>query len=265
VKAPTVIVCLKVVPDPEGPSSAFEIRADTKKVIPVGIPPVINPYDENALEVAARLKDKWGGRVIVLNVAEKATASVLKKALSVGADELILAEDPAFETLTSLSTARALSAAVKKIGRYDLILTGRQAADWDSGQTGLLLAEMLKIPAVNLARSVELEDGKVVVGKLKRAGYEVVTAALPALVTVSSEAGDLRWPTVKAMQEARKKPVTIWRHGDLGLKPGILNTRRILSLSSPPSRSRNCIIIEGDSPDERGMNLAARLLEDKVI
>ena len=95
--------------------------------------PRSNPYDENALEVAARLKDQFGGRIVVINVSEKAIQPVLKKALSVGADELILAEDPAFEGLTSLSVARVLSSVVHKIGQYELILTGRQAADWDSG------------------------------------------------------------------------------------------------------------------------------------
>jgi electron transfer flavoprotein beta subunit len=264
-KAPTIIVCLKVVPDPEGPASAFEVHADAKKVVPVGIPPVINPFDENALEVAARLKDQWGGRLVALNVAEKATASILRKALSVGADELILAEDVAFDGLTSHSVARVLSAAVNKIGPYDLVLTGRQAADWDSGQTGLLLAEMLKIPAVNLAKSVELQEGRVIVEKLKRVGYEVVDASLPALATVSSEAGDLRWPTVKALQEARKKPVTTWTHEDLSIDVGTLKARNIVSLSSPPSRARSCVFIDGSSPDERGQNLAIRLRQDRVL
>jgi electron transfer flavoprotein beta subunit len=261
----TIIVCLKVVPDPEGPASAFEVHSDTKKVVPVGIPPVINPFDENALEVAARLKDQWGGRVVAVNVSEKANASVLRKALSVGVDDLVLAEDPAFADLTSHAVACVLSAVVKKTGSYDLILTGRQAADWDAGQTGLLLAEMLKIPAINSARSVTLQDNRVVVGKLRRVGYEMVAACLPALVTVSSEAGDLRWPTVKALQEARKKPVTTWRRDDLGIDVGSLKHRDLVSLSSPPSRARACFFVGGGSPDERGQNLAMRLRQDGVI
>jgi hypothetical protein len=86
----TIIVCIKTIPDPEGPSSAYELHCEEKKVVPIGIPPVINPYDENALEIAALLKDHWGGKVIAVNMSEKATIPVLKKALSVGADELIL-------------------------------------------------------------------------------------------------------------------------------------------------------------------------------
>ncbi|MGD0231820.1 MAG: electron transfer flavoprotein subunit beta/FixA family protein, partial [Syntrophorhabdales bacterium] len=180
-KAPTIIVCIKCIPDPEGPRSAYEVRCEEKKVVPIGIPPVINPYDENALEVAVSLKEHWGGKVIAVNMSEKALTPVLKKALSVGADELILLEDPLFKDLTSASTAHVLCAAIKKLGEFDLILTGRQAADWDFGQTGLLISEMLHIPGINLAQKVVLRDGTVVIERLKRQGYEVLVASTPAL------------------------------------------------------------------------------------
>jgi electron transfer flavoprotein beta subunit len=264
-KAPNIIVCIKEIPDPEGPSSAFEIHSDTKKVVPVGIPPVINPFDQSALEAAVRLKDRFGGKVIALNMAEKAVTPVLKMALSIGVDEMIVLQDSAFKDLTSQSTAEVLSAGIKKIGSYDLILTGRQSADWDFGQVGLLIAEILGIPAVNLAQAVELQEDGVVVEKLRRLGHEVVMAPLPALVTVSSEVGDLRLPTLKAIQDARKKPVTVWSMADLGIDVGTLRTRIIRSLSSPPSRARICLHIEGRTPQEKASNLALQLCQDKVI
>lgn len=264
-KAPTIIVCIKHIPDPEGPSSAFEIDADAKKVVPLGIPPVINPYDENALEVAVRLKDQWGGKVIAVNMSEKAVTPILKKALSVGVDELILLEDRSFGNLTSYSTACVLAAAIRKIGSYDLILTGRQAADWDSGQVGLLIAEMLKIPAVNLAQAVKLQEDRIIVERLRRVGYELVSTSIPALVTVSSEAGELRLPTLKAIQDAKKRPVTVWKMEELEIAPGLLKDKNIRSLSRPLSSSRNCLLIEGSTSQEKGTNLALRLRQDKVI
>lgn len=264
-KAPTIVVCIKDVPDPEGPSSSYEIHSETKTVVPVGIPPVINPYDENALEVAVRLKELLGGKVIAVNMSQKAATPVLKKALSVGADELILLEDPLFKDLTSWSTALVLSKAVEQIGDYDLILTGRQAADWDFGQVGLLMAELLEIPGINLAQKVELGDGSITVEKLKRSGYEVVSARLPALVTVSSEAGDLRLPTLKAIQETRKKPVTQWNAEDLEIDASLLQTKNISVLTRPPATKRACAFIEGDSSQEKGENLALRLRQEKVI
>jgi electron transfer flavoprotein beta subunit len=264
-KAPTLIVCIKAIPDPEGPASSYEVDLEAKKVIPVGIPLVINPYDANALEIAIRLKDLWGGRVIAINVTEKGAVPVLRKALSVGADELILAEDAAFRNLTSRSTALILSAAVQKIGAYDLILTGRQAADWDFGQVGLFIAENLKIPVVNLAQKVELQNGSVVVEKLTHNGYEVVRASMPALVTVSSEVGDLRLPTIKSIQDVRKKPLQIWRLADIGINSSLLATKTVRALFRPPSIKRKCIFVEGNSFQEKGENLALTLLKDKVL
>jgi electron transfer flavoprotein beta subunit len=264
-KPPTIIVCIKDVPDPEGPRSSYEIHSDIKKVVPRGIPPVINPYDENALELAMQLKDRWGGKVIALNMSEKAVTPILKKALSVGADEMIIVEDPALKDLTSYATAQVLSAAIRRTKSFDLIVTGRQAADWDSGQVGLLIAGMLKIPGINLVKKVEMDDGTITAEKLRRNGHEVVTASLPALVTVSSEAGDLRLATLKAIQDARKKPVTVWRAADLDLDPALLRKKSIRAITPPPSRARNCLFMEGRSAQEKAENLALRLRQDRVI
>lgn len=261
----TIIVCLKTVPDPEGPASAFEIHPELKRIIPQGIPPVISPYDETALEIALCLKAQCGGRVVAVNVSEKSLVSILRKALTVGADDLITVEDPDFQGLTSLSTAQVLFAAIKKIGPFDMILTGRQAVDWDFGMVGLILAELLKIPAVNLAQAVRIEEEKGVVEKLKRRGHEVVRASLPALITVSSEAGELRRPTLRAIQETRKKPVTIWKADDLGIDPNGLNKMKIRALSPPPSRIRDCYFIEGESAREKGQNLALKLRQDGIL
>ena len=262
---PTIIVCIKDVPDPEGPRSSYEIHRDIKKVVPVGIPPVISPYDENALELAIQLKDRWGGRVIGLNMSEKAITPILKKALIVGADELIILEDPAFRDLTSYGTAQVLSAAIRRLKSFDLIVTGRQAADWDSGQVGLLIAGILNIPGINLVQKVEMEDGKVTAEKLRRNGHEIVTASLPALVTVSSEAGDLRLATIKAIQEARKKPVTVLRSDDLELDPTLLRKKTIRAIIHPPSQARNCVFMEGESAVEKAENLVLRMRQDRVI
>jgi electron transfer flavoprotein beta subunit len=264
-KDPKIIVCIKQVPDPEGPPSAFEVNSEAKKVTPVGIPPVINPFDENALEAALKIKDGAGGNVIAISMVEKPATPVLRKALAVGADELIILEDEQFRDLDSYSTAYVLSAAIKKIGGYDIILAGRQAADWDFGQVGCLIAEILNIPSIYVAKSVKAGDGNVVVEKLKRFGYEVVKAPMPVLITASSEIGDLRLPSLNAIKDARGKPVTVWRSTDLEIDPHKLETRKIYRLSPPPSRKRDCVFIDGQSPQEKGEALAVKLREDKVI
>ncbi|MBP1611173.1 MAG: electron transfer flavoprotein beta subunit, partial [Acidobacteria bacterium] len=111
-----------------------------------------------------------------------------------GADELILLEDDAFAGGDSWSTAHALAAAIRKIGTYDLILCGRQAADWNAGQTGSGIAQLLNLPCVTVARKIEVTDGKALVERVTANGYETVEVTLPAVITVSNEIGQARYP-----------------------------------------------------------------------
>src|SRR5512137_1660796 len=155
------IVCVKQVLDPEIPPAKFKIDPATKTVIPpAGVPPVISVYDERAVEAACRLKDKNGGKIIVISMGSAKAADVIKHAIAMGADDGYVLQDPAFENLDSFGTAYVLAKAIQKIGAYDLILCGRQAADWDSGQVGSILAEMLNLPVVTIARSLPVVDSK---------------------------------------------------------------------------------------------------------
>jgi electron transfer flavoprotein beta subunit len=225
---------------------------------------VINPFDENALEAAVHIKDTYGAKVTAMSMGEKLAQPVLRKALAAGADELILLVDQHFKDLNSLSTAYVLSMAIRKIGAYDLILTGRQAGDWDFGATGLLIAEMLQIPSINLAQKVELRGDRILVEKLTRDGYELVKAPMPALITVSSELGELRYISIKALQSVKAKPVKMFQAEDLNLDIQKLTTRKIFDLSAFQGQ-RECRLIEGDSYQQKGENLALRLREDRVI
>jgi electron transfer flavoprotein beta subunit len=259
-----IMVCIKQVPDPEGPVDAFQIDPREKKVIPIGIPPVINPFDENALEAAIQIKDTYGAKVTAISMGEKLAQPVLRKALAAGADELILLVDPHFKDLDSFSTAYVLSKAIQKIGAYDLILTGRQAGDWDFGVTGLLIAEMLQIPSVNLARKIEMKEEGIWVERITHDGYELVKTLLPALITVSSEIGEPRYISIRALQSVRAKPIEVYEAKDLDLDIQKLTAREILDLSAFQGQ-RDCRYIEGDSPQQKGANLALKLQEDRVI
>jgi electron transfer flavoprotein beta subunit len=259
-----MLVCLKQVPDPEGPVDAFKIDPSGKKVTPVGIPPVISPFDENGLEVVLRIKETLGGKVTAMSMGEKLAQPVLRKALAAGADDLVLLVDSHFKDLDSISTAYVLSKAIKKMGPFDLILTGRQAGDWDFGVTGLLIAEMLQIPSVSLARRVEIKDEGIWVEKLTPDGYEVVKAPMPVLITVSSEAGELRYVSIRALQSVQAKPVKAYRVEDLDLDIQKLRVRTVLNLSAFQGQ-RECRLIEGDSHQQKGENLALKLREDKII
>ena len=256
-KALRIIVCAKEIPDPEAPLSDVSVDADKMEVI-VDAPQVISPFDENALEAALRIAEDTDAKITVLSMGKKVSDTVLRKTLAAGAHELILLEDTAFEKLDSSSTASVLADAITKIGEYDLILTGRQAGDWDSGQVGLILGEMLGLPCISLAREITIEDGNVVVKKSIPEGYELVKARMPALVTVSNEVGELRYISrtkmLKMMRGAGSIPS--WSAEDFGVTRETLEKMGIMALSSPPDMGRNCQLLAG-TPDEQAEKLAA--------
>jgi electron transfer flavoprotein beta subunit len=190
---------------------------------------------------------------------------VMKKPVSMGADELVLVQDDAFEDLDSTATAYALSEAIKKVGEFDLVLCGRQASDWDNGQVPLGIAEMLDLPCVTIARKVEVSDDGVVVHRALTDGYEVVEARLPAVVTVSNELGEPRYPTLRGIMTASRKAPTVWTASDLGLDPDRLTPKILLTDLFVPESGQECEIIEGEDEADVGRKLALRLREEKLI
>lgn len=264
-----MIVCCKQVPDPEAPPSLFKVDTAANKMVTASdVKPVISQYDEFALEAALRIKDKMGGKITVLSLGNKLVRDVIKKSLAVGGDELILLEDEAFEESDSWSTAYALAAAIKKIGEYDLIFCGRQSSDWDAGQVGIGIAEILGIPAVTLARKAEIADGKINIERVIPDGYEILEIAPPVVITVTSELGTLRYPALKGIMAAGKKQPIVYKPADIGLEPGQVGAagrHTEISKLFQPVKEAKCEIIEGETPEEAGVNLATRLREAKLL
>jgi electron transfer flavoprotein beta subunit len=255
----TIAACAKQVVDPEAPLSLFQIAEDGKNLVPPpGTPPVLSSFDENALEAALKIKDSGDAKVIVISMGNNLAKPVLKKTLAAGADQLILLEDEQFENLDSNGTARVLARAIEKIGGIDLILCGRQAADTDAGQVGIGIASGMGMPAITLAQKVEVADGKVRVERLAGDGYEVVEAALPALVTASNEIGELRFPPVKAVMAAQKMQPTVWSAADLGVDLAGSARSELVKYFVPDSNVE-CRMIQGDSPEQIAGEIASIL------
>jgi electron transfer flavoprotein beta subunit len=257
------IVCVKQVPDPEIPPAKFKIDPETKKVIPPpGVPPVISVYDERAVEAACRLKDKHKGKITVISMGSGKASDVIKHTISMGADEGFVLEDAAFENLDSFGTAYVLGKAIQKIGGYDLVLCGRQAADWGAGQVGSILAEILGIPVVTLACDIQAADKKLRVKRIVKDGYEVLEAPMPSLVTVSSEIGLPRLPGGMGLMLARKKQIPIWKAQDIGAESSQLDKAKAhieITGLSVPTRKTECEIVTGGTPGEASVNLAEKL------
>ena len=262
-----IIVCMKQVPDPEGPRDAFEINHSSGMVEPRGIPPVLSLFDENALEMALRIKDvsPGGAKISVLSIGKRISNAVMLKALAAGADELVKVEDGSLEAglLDSFATAHVLAAVINKLP-YDLIIVGRQAADFNDGQVGIGLGHLLDRPVVTLAQAVVVRDGDIRIERVLANGYEVVKAPIPAVIVASNEVGELRYPTMIQRREAKQKPVHTWGLKDIGLATLPSARLRRKRIYAPELKLRQCRIL-GGTPAEAGRNLVLQLKEDRMI
>ena len=261
-----IIVCVKQVLDPEIPASSFRIDPEARRAVASpGIPPVVNGFDENAVEAALRIKEAVGGNITVLSLGSEFAMDVMKKPLSMGADQLVLVQDKNVAHLDSSATAYALSEAIGRIGQFDLILCGRQASDWDNAQVPLGIAELLDLPCITIAQRAEVVGNGVVVHRALPDGYEVVEAELPALVTVSNELGEPRYATLRSIMAAGRKTPTVWTADELGLERSKLAPKLMVTDLFEPTRERSCEFIKGENEADAGRQLALRLREDKLI
>lgn len=263
-----IIVCMKQVPDPEGPRDAFEINQASGLVEPRGIPPVLSLFDENALEMALRIKDAQpeGVRISVLSMGRRVSNAVMLKALAAGADDLVKVEDDSLEAgrLDSFATAQVLASAIRRLP-HDLIIVGRQAADLNDGQVGIGIAHILNLPVVTLARALTVQGGEMMVERVLANGHEVVRAPLPAVIMASNEVGELRYPSMIQRREAKQKPIQAWGMNEIGLaappSPRLMRKRLYVS----ELKLRQCRIFDGNTPADAGRDLALTLKEDRVI
>ena len=256
-----MIVCVKQILDPEIPAKAFKIDPEAKRAILPREQLVISDYDESAVEAALKVKDSCGGKITILSLGGESAKNIIRRCIAMGADEGVLLSDPLFDDSDSFATAFVLAEAIKKLGDFDLILCGRQEGDWDGGQVGSGIAELLGIVSVTVIGNIEIKNGKALVERVVADGREIVEIPFPALLTVSSEIGEPRYPSLRRVREASKKEIPTWNARDIApIKP----RNKILSLFTP-TREIECQFITGETPEEAGSNLALKLREAKAI
>ncbi len=256
-----IVVTIKQVADPNIPPSHIQLDPSGKRIVsPFGIPPVMNGYDANALEEALRLKEKHGGKVTALGLGDDSSRESLKRAIAMGADTAMLINDPDLLNADSAGVGRALAAAIRKIGSFDLILCGRQASDTDGGQVLHWLAEALDVAAVTPVAKIESDDGKqLTVHRLVEEGYQRLRVELPALLGVSSEINEPRFPPMRGTMAAGRAMIPGWKASDLGLQPSAAKVElRNLQIQLRTSKAE---LIAGSSPAEQGTALADKLHE----
>lgn len=263
-----IAVLIKQVPNPDALAAVMGVdEAAAKVVLPPGHPQVVSPFDEQALEAALRLRDQLGAsvRITAVTLGPDSARSALKQALSLGADDGVHIQDAALIDVDGAVTAQALAAAIRKLGSIDLVLAGRQAADYDAGIVGLGVAEILGLPSVSFACGIEAVDAGLRVERVLQDGFETVEVALPALVTISNELGEVRKPNLRETMRAARKPVAAWSGVDLGLDAGRCRPRSRRVRLYIPQKNARCEIVQGASGADAGAALALRLRDARII
>lgn len=258
-----IVVCLKQILDPEMPPRDFRLEQENMAPATEGIPLVVNPFDQNALEVALQLREKIAGATVTaVTVGPEGAGDVLRKALAVKADRAVRVPLEQDCKLSGGIVASLLAHAVKEL-QADLVLCGRQAGDWDGGQVGLTLAEELGWPGVNLVMGIEPGAGGLVLKRELDEGYDVIEGNTPLVAIVTNhETNVLRIAKVKDTMAAMRKNIELVEAA--GAAEGSPGRMELVSLEIPV-KEVNCEIIAGEDGAAKADNLVKRLLELKVL
>ena len=265
------IVCIKQVPD------TTEVRIDPERgtLIREGVPSIVNPFDTYAIEEAIRLKEEHGGQTTVITMGPPQAKEAIKEAVAMGCDEAVLVSDRAFSGSDTWATAYTLAQVIRKIGEYDIILCGRQAADGDTGQVGPGVATQLgigQLTYVSKIRELDLAQRTVTVERLVEEGREVVTSSLPCLVTVVKDINTPRYPSFMGIRRANRKEYPVWSAEDLCNDTGadqecfglIGSPTKVIKVFTPPLREGGCEIIPSDDAARAAELLSDRVLAEKI-
>lgn len=257
-----IIVCIKQVPG----TTQVKINPETNTLIREGVESIINPFDENAIEAALQLKEKYGGKVTVITMGPPQAANALKDSIALGVDETILVSDRAFAGSDTWATSYTLASTIKKIGQFDLIICGKQAIDGDTAQVGPGVAEFLNIPQVTFAVNVEVNDGMLKVNRLLEDTNEIVQVKLPALITVVKQINTPRLPSFKGKMKAKSATVPSWGAKDINAEENKIGQKGsptwVVKIFTPPPKGGGEIL--SGTVDEAVNSLAGKLRERKV-
>ena len=206
-----IVVCVKQVPDTKG-GVKFNPDGTLDRAAMLTI---MNPDDKAGLEAALRLKDQYGAEVTVLTMGLPKAGDTLREALAMGADNAVLVTDRCLGGADTWATSSTIAAAIREMGDYDLIITGRQAIDGDTAQVGPQISEHLGIPVISYAQKIEVEGDSVIVERQFDDRYHVLKAKMPCLITALAELNEPRYMTPGGIFDAYKADITVWGRADL--------------------------------------------------
>jgi electron transfer flavoprotein beta subunit len=257
-----IAVCVKQVPD-----SAARLVAVDGKVNWGDSPLVINPWDEYAVEAALQQSEAHSGSVIALSIGGENSKEALKHALAMGCSDAILISDNALAQLDSQATSRVLAAAISKIGEVDLAFLGRQAIDTDTGLTAAQTARLLGWPALTLVVVISAVDPTARTIRVERSAEEgrlIVSARLPAVLSIVKDFGEPRYPSFMGIRKASRAEIPVWSLSDLGLS-GLKANISWPEIMNPPQRQVTTEMITGTSSQDIAASLADKIIAEKIL
>jgi electron transfer flavoprotein beta subunit len=258
-----IVVCMKQVPR----DNSVKINADLS-INAEGIEPIINLFDEYAVEEGLRWNEQLSGKVTILSLGPAEWKEQIRRALAMGATDALLLDDPAFAKLDTLGAARVVAAAIQKLGDVDLIICGRNSTDDESGAFGPSLARLLGWPQLTYVGKVaEVDEGgkRIVAERHLEEQIETVEARLPAVITVVKDLNEPRYPSLLRIKRVAKIDIPIWGTGDLGLDAAALTPAVQIAARVPPPPRPSGQIIQGADAAEKVRKLVDKLLESQVI
>jgi electron transfer flavoprotein beta subunit len=253
-----VIVCVKQIPDPALPGELDPATNTLKREGKL----ILDESDSYGVEMALQLVAAAGdGEVSLVSMAPNDEVSGLRTALAMGAAKAVLVSDPTLAGADALTTAKVLAAATKKLGDADLIIAGTESSDGYTGTVPEQMAEVLGLPSVTFAKTVEVADGTLKVDRQTEEGYDEVTCPLPAVVSVTAGVVEPRYPSFKGIMSAKSKPVENVTAADLGVE-SVSWAQQIVSVDDAPAREAGEIIED----DGESFNKIVEFLDElKVI
>ena len=227
---------------------------------------VLDEINERAVEEALVLKEAHGGAVTVVSMGPDRATEAIRKALSMGADAAVHLTDEALAGSDAVGTARALAGAIGTVGEVDLVLAGNEASDGRSAAVPAMIAEVLGLPVLTHARKVTVEGGTLTVHRETDDGLVVLTAELPAVVSVGEKINEPRYPSFKGIMAAKKKKVTTLSLADAGLDASQVGaagalTSVVAATPKPPKSAGEKVVDDGDG----GAKVAAFLVAQKLV
>jgi electron transfer flavoprotein beta subunit len=252
-----IAVCVKHVPEANAPK---RFDPQTRRLDRSG-EGTLNPFDVHAVEEALRIVERTGdGEVVVISLGPERASDSLRKALAMGADRAALVSDEAAGGSDLVATSRLLAAALER-ERPDLVLFGQQGSDADGAVLWAAVADRLRQPLISQAAEIELADGRVRAKRQTEFGYDVIEAPLPAVVAVSDAINEPRYPSLKGIMGAKRKPQETLSAGELGLGPDLVgeagSLTTVLAVGDPPPRGETTLIEDDGSAAARVVEFLA--------